>query len=501
MEKRVIAILTLLLFVGGLNTSYVSNAAPTKKHRISLERLAGGILIRFNQNEVYGPQFDDEAEEILQARESAYRAAFESERGVKLRHVMTTPRGEVSLLDVATQDVEWQLELLKADPRVDTACPNWDVECGPNPEPTGGSVHSQSVGGNATGKDGVVVMGSLDSGVRQADFQGSLYSVGFTVLDGVVTNTPEEDPSQRHGSAVAGIMTLNVQNGATLGGKDYKALIFPIRCVKPNGQGSAADLDTSARMFVDIAETDSRVRVLNLSLGDAGYDPFLEETLGEFFSIGGVVSAGAGNGGSAGVGRNLTSTPLYPGGYFQRLPMAVVAAANQGHVVLSSDYYDGTTTWAQGVGVDTGIGMSLSGTSAASPVVASGLGLRLLMGDSAAAALQAVAYSADQDSELAGKVIDGGGLYSLSNLIKTTFWVNRVRPPVTLDLNKVKAGKFTGFISDPALKIYVLGYPDMVIEVGLDGFFVKKQPGFTHTPVRVGCPAGYAVSSAKVKGL
>lgn len=516
----VLAIIVVGSFLPPHLPGYAEQAKRKEEHHLDPGSLAGGILLRFaqeSQRDSFGPLLDSDQEsgEVLQAREQKRRSAFETERGVQLEHITATPKGDVYKLNVDAANVERTMSELEQDPRVAQASPNWLVRGGPNPTTTAPdgpneaqSFRSSSVA--ATGSDGVIVAGFLDGGLKQSNFQGDLWTGvgpdgnpanGFTILNGVRTNTPEEDPAYVHGDATAGILRLNFQRGSQMVGRDYHVQFLMIRMLKPDSFGSSADLVASAQLFLQYARTDATIRVLNMSLIEFGYNPFLEEALTEFFSLGGVWVASAGNG-MANQGRNLTPSPRYPGGYALRSPGAVVAATEpNGTPTVWSDYYNRTTTWAVGVGVNSGLGLFLSGTSASAPQVAAGAALRKVTGESAAMALQAIAYSARHRDDLAGRVIDGGGTYDLENLLTGTAWLGQLKPPVSLEVYKAKPGKVTGLIGDPALQVFVIGYPNLEVAVQSDGFFVKKHPGFTRTPAWFAAPDGVAVTSARVKGF
>ncbi|MEK6284334.1 MAG: S8/S53 family peptidase [Acidobacteriota bacterium] len=521
--KRVISVFAIIL-IGGLGSPHLSGFAEQaqRKERQHLDprSLAGGILLRFAQDpepDSFGPFLDSDQEhvEVLQAREQKRRSEFEAEHGVQLEHITETPRGDIYKLDVDAANVERTMSELEQDPRVAQASPNWLVRGGPNPTTTPPEDWSEAQGFrpssvSATGSDGTIVAGFFDGGLKQSDFEGDLWTGigpdgnpanGFTILNGVQSNTPEEDPAYVHGDATAGILRLNFQRGNQMIGRDYQVQFLMIRMLRPDSFGSSADLVASAQLFLQYARTDATIRVLNMSLIEFGYNPFLEEALTEFFFLGGVWVASAGNGLNS-QGRNLTLSPRYPGGYALRSPGAVVAATERnGTPTVWSDYYNRTTTWAVGVGVNSGLGLFLSGTSASAPQVAAGAALRKVMGESAATVLQAVAYSAHPRDDLAGRVIAGGGAYDLENLITGTTWLGQLKQPVTLQVNKAKPGKVTGQISDPALRVFVIGYPNLNVEVQPDGFFARKNPGFTHTPAWFAVPDGFAAAFAKVKGF
>jgi hypothetical protein len=473
---------------------------------------ARGILLRFSQHDPNGPGDNDEPQQVLRERQERYKEEFEAERGLQLHRVTDTTIGEVYLMTTDATSVEQELNNLKGDSRIDNACPNYVTHEGPPPttEPPTGYIQPDSVTAPnaATGRDGLITVACLDAGLNQDDFSGDLWTDptdpsihGFTILNGITANTPQEDSRDPHGSAVSGIVRLNFQRGAQATGKDFKALILMIRVIDYTGLVSSADELAGARLVLAHAKTDASIRVLNLSLGDGGYDPFLEETLTEFFSIGGVTSAAAGNGDN-GHGRNLTGAPLYPGGFCLRVPMATSSAVDQiNQPTVWSDYYNLTTTWAVGVGVDSGLRLFLSGTSATAPQVAAGLGLRLLLGDPPAGALQAVIYSAGHRDDLDGRVIPGGGVYNLTNLVTGNAWATQIKFPTILAIDKAKAGKIMGSISDPSLKVDVIGYPDLLIQVQEDGSIIRKNAGLTHSPVWMAAPLGWAVVSHTVKGL
>ncbi len=525
LKTRLLVVLAAVILVGGLAASYVNvNAKPINNNQRSAKRqyldpskLAGGVLIRFSQDpdpKEIGPFLDEEQSEILQARERTRRDEFIAERGMAFRHVIDSSRGEVLKFDVPANQVEATLEELEQDPRIDKVTPVTIGRVGPHPtsEPpevyqVQQAVRPQEV---STGTDGKITTAFLDSGLRQSDFTDNLWTApknsasdldvhGFTILDGVTTNTPEED-TLRHGSATSGILRKNFIAGAQILGKDYKIQVFMIRMIHPNGSGNSDDLLAGIRKILDYANIDQTIRLINMSLGSFGYDPFMEELLAEFVSMGGQVVTSAGNG-SQGVGRDLTSNPGYPGGYGIRIPLGVISGTNlMGRPAVWSDYYANmTTTWAPGEGVDSGLLLWLSGTSASAPYVAATAALRLLMGDSPGLALQSVIFSAKPDNDLLGKVKPGGGIFDPNNLLIGA-GSPLLRPPTQLTFDKAKTGKVVGSSTDRNT-IYVAGRFDVEITPKPDLSFKKGSLGLTKTPSYFCVPDGYAVREQRIKGL
>jgi hypothetical protein len=520
---------TIVLLLQALYVPY-AGANPQFRSTLQTKRqadrshLAGGVLVRFSQDpnpDEVGPFLNQEPIELLRFRQESRKLQFETTRQTALQHIFDSSRGEVLRMDVPVDQVEATVEDLELNPDVEKIAPVFLYEALPEPTTQAPDGYKPPVKLEEATPASVskATIGFIDAGINLSDFSAQdLWSDladqsvhGYTVLNKVITTTPQESGGNRHGSGVFGIAKLTYQHGATIAnvGSSFQGLM--VNVYGPNHLASSDDIDVGYKLILDKAKADFTLRTINMSIGDFNfYDPFWEEMAAEFSSIGGITTTAAGNGVN-GVGKNidLTVNPFFPASSSYRVAKVVSVAAVQpsesgGYIPTAwTNYGSMVTTYGLGVGVDAGISLFLTGTSAAAPQVASEVALLLASGRPAADVMQALIFSADPNSDIPSgvKVIQGGGVMNLQNALVTQVWVQQIRTPATLSLGKVKPGKLLGSISDPTLSVYLAGYLNVTISVQSDGSFTKKNPGLDHSPVWASAPLGWVVTSGRVKGL
>lgn len=199
-----------------------------------------------------------------------------------------------------------------------------------------------------------VVLGILDTGVdlNHPDLNDHLLA-GYDFVDG---DTVPQDTAG-HGTHVAGIANAESNNGLGVAGVAWDARMLPVRIIGPFGATSA----NIANGLIYAA--DNGVKIVNMSLGGAGWVQVERDAVNYAAARGVVIFASAGNDGAT------TNFVNYPASYDHVISVANTTNLNQrassssynefvdiaapGSVIYST-YYDDTYTY-------------LSGTSMASP--------------------------------------------------------------------------------------------------------------------------------------
>lgn len=229
--------------------------------------------------------------------------------------------------------------------------------------------------------------------------QGDLHGWDF------VTESSEIKDEQGHGTAVAGIIAAEGNNGAGITGVMWRASLMSLRVLDNTGTGDVAN----AVEAVDYA-VEHGAQVINLSWGTNGESMVLKDAIDRAIKRNVVVVCSAGNG-----GRDLETSPYYPAS-FDLKDLITVAA---------TDNFDQPATWsnwgarqvtvaAPGVDILTtqrgGGFWTVTGTSAAAPVVSGIAGLLKTAKPAAntGAIARAISNGARKITSLAGKVSSGG---------------------------------------------------------------------------------------------
>jgi subtilisin family serine protease len=297
---------------------------------------------------------------ILVAYSPAGLAEADSiERRLGLSRVATIPQLDVHVLGAASSiGVAPALAALRADPRVNHAEPEGVVRAlqVPNDELWSSQwspvrTHAPRAWDLTTGSAGIVVA-IVDTGIdpTQPDLRGKLVS-GYDYVNG----DPDPSDDNGHGTAVAGVVGADSNNGIGVAGYCWGCRLMPVKVLDAGGIGS-----TTALAQGIVWATDHGARVINVSLGSSTDDATVAAAAQYARMHGVLVIAAAGN--------NSSSILEYPAA----LPDVVSVSAsdesdrlygfsNSG-AALAAPGDNSTTSWGGGY-------ESFLGTSSAAPVV------------------------------------------------------------------------------------------------------------------------------------
>ncbi|MFZ0063197.1 MAG: S8 family peptidase, partial [Pyrinomonadaceae bacterium] len=338
----------------------------------------------------------------------------------------------VEVLDLpAGQDPVLAAVQLRLNPQVEFAEPNFVIEksdltpndpsfneqwalsnTGQNGGQFGSDIAAPSAWQTTTGSQATVVA-VIDSGIDfthpdlttnewtnpQPSSSGDLNGWDYIRDNGTIMD------EQGHGTAIAGIIAAQGDNGTGISGVMWRASLMSLRVLDNTGTGDVAD----AVEAIDYASTHG-AQVINISWGTSGESLILKEAIERAISRGVIVVCSAGNN-----SQNVDSTPYYPASF--NIPDLIVVA--------SSDNFDQLASWsnwgadrvtiaAPGTNILTtrmGGGYWLTtGTSASAPLVSGVAGLIKSVRPAANSGQVETALSngARQIVSLAGKVSAGG---------------------------------------------------------------------------------------------
>ena len=401
-----------------------SHRAPASPPAIEDAQRPGELLMRFR------------ADASEQRRDAVVTAAG-ARRGHRLRG-----GSQVEKIDLtAGQDLASVVAQLSADPAVEFAEPNFTVhseQSAPNDQRFGeqwalrnsGQAGGQS--GADIGADGAwrattgapeTVIAVLDSGVdfthldlarnrwanarervngRDDDHDG--FTDDLYGWDWIADSNQAVDQNG-HGTAVAGIIAAEGNNGRGVAGVLWRASLMSLRVLDQTGTGDVA----AAVEAIDYAAAHG-AQVINISWGTDAESVALKDSITRAGARGVLVVCAAGNS-----GRNADGTPYYPAAF--ELPNIVAVAA--------TDSADNLTVWsnwgvvhvavgAPGVNILTtkrgGSYWTVSGTSAAAPLVSGVAGLVKTVNPAldAPGVRAAIIGGARRVVQLDGKVSSGG---------------------------------------------------------------------------------------------
>jgi subtilisin family serine protease len=330
--------------------------------------------------------------------------ALERELGAEVVARIGPLRADV--LRLGGGDVGGVLALLRADPRVRYAELDAVVHAlrVPNDEllPTQWSItktHAEQAWDASTGSSEVVVA-IVDTGVdaSQPDLRGKLVA-GYDYVNN------DQDPSDDngHGTAVAGIVAANTDNGIGVAGYCWACRLMPVKVLGADGTGFASGLAQGI-----VWATDHGARVINASLGSTVDDLTLAAAAQYAWVHGVLVVAAAGN--------ESSPAPDYPA----VLPNVLSVSASDENDQLYSFSNTGARVAAPGENSTTAPGsgyVSFLGTSSAALVVSgiAGLAFSLVPGATPAQVEQAIEQSAVAIPRVvSGRVDAYGTLHALA---------------------------------------------------------------------------------------
>jgi uncharacterized repeat protein (TIGR01451 family) len=204
---------------------------------------------------------------------------------------------------------------------------------------------------------GSAVVAVLDTGVDAShpDLDGNIVA-GTSFVAGSSWSTD----ANGHGTAMAGIVAAETNNGAGVAGVGYAGVsVMPVTVLGPDGSGSDSDIIEGV-----VWAADHGADVILMSFSATGYSSALQAAVDYAWSHGVVLVAAAGNDGS--------SANTFPAG---DAGVIGVSATDQNDALAAfSNYGESVFLGAPGTSI-TALGGSISGTSAAAAHVAGAAGL------------------------------------------------------------------------------------------------------------------------------
>ncbi|MEZ4359016.1 MAG: S8 family serine peptidase [Kofleriaceae bacterium] len=418
--------------------------------------------------------------------------------------------------------VEAALELLRKDPTVKYAEPNYIVHAFATPNDarfnelwgmnntgqTGGTadadIDAVEAWDNSVGSSEIVV-GVVDTGVdyNHEDLAANIWTNpgeipgngidddGNGVIDDVhgfnaITNGGDPLDDNDHGSHCSGTIGGVGGNGIGVAGVNWEVSIMAIKFLSAGGSGTTADAIEGIDYAVGRKNAGVNLRVLSNSWGGGGFSQALADSIQAANDADILFVAAAGNAGS-----NNDATPSYPASY--DIPNVVAVAATDHNDALASFSNFGATTvdlGAPGVAVlSTTVGNTysvFSGTSMATPHVSGAAALVLSANQTLTTAelKDVLMNSGDAIPALAGKTVSGKRLNVASAL-------DAAGPPVprfnmgaspasrvlsqgestTYDVDVTVVAGFTGDValavtSEPAINATITANPAVIAAPG-----------------------------------
>jgi subtilisin family serine protease len=360
-----------------------------------------------------------------------------TDAGVRLVDTLRLARTDV----VVARDPSRALRVLRADPDVAYAEPDWTVHAFAAPDLTGVQWPLNNTGQpTPTGGNPATVSGTPGADMNVTDAwsiskgSGQMVAVVDSGIwadhpdlhanvapgyDWVDKDTDATDVTG-HGTHVAGIIAALYESSSTgIAGVAPRARVLPLRVLGPTGSGEVAN---AAQAF-DFAG-DQGVRVVNASFGHTGYSTPEYQAIHDHPNTLFVVAAGN-------TGTNNDTTPVYPCAY--NLPNIICVGASDDRDQLPSYSNYGAATvdiFAPGDKIlstgalgSEGWGYAIAdGTSAAAPHVAGEAALLWAVNPrlSPVDVQNQILQTADAKPAFAGKSVTGARANALSALTFTT---------------------------------------------------------------------------------
>ena len=299
--------------------------------------------------------------------------------------------GEVELLRVSAPSVQAAAALLRSDPAVEYAEPNWIyTHAAPNdpsladqwaldnrgqrvsgytgtPDADIDAVEAWSTVGRATG----VYVGVLDEGIdwthpdlgagpggpvwtnpfdpvdgRDNDGNGYVDDVrgwDFAGNDNTVYDGSALDPEvDAHGTHVAGTLGARTNNGAGIAGVSPGVIMIPAKFLAPGG-GTTANAIRALDYLTDLKLRHGlNIVATNNSWSGGGFSQALLDAIGRAARADILFIAASGNGGADAIADNSDNVPVYPSGY----DTTGVAGYDAVLAVTATDSRDALPPWA-----------------------------------------------------------------------------------------------------------------------------------------------------------
>jgi RHS repeat-associated protein len=230
-----------------------------------------------------------------------------------------------------------------------------------------------------------------------------------------VDDTGEIKDEHGHGTAIAGIIAAQGNNGVGVSGVMWRAGLMSLRVLDNTGTGDIA----TAVEAIDYATTHG-AQVINLSWGTAGNSIALKAALERAIRRNVVVVCSAGNSSS-----DIDAAAYYPASFNLKNLISVAASDTSDRLVSWSNWGPNTVSVAApGTNLLTtqrgGGYWNVTGTSAAAPIVSGIAGLLKAAKPQAPATVlvKAIADGARPTASLAGKVSSGGVVDATAALLK-----------------------------------------------------------------------------------
>lgn len=176
------------------------------------------------------------------------------------------------------------------------------------------------------------------NGVSGVDDDGNGIVDDFAGFD-FLTGSPISLDQNGHGTLVASIIGGGYNNGLGGYGVCPAAAVMPLRVLDQFGKGGAPKFALASDIAVAVAYAATNgARVINLSLGGAGFTQTEQNLYASVSAMGILLVAAAGNGGADGRGDNIDFTPVYPASYAVPSMIGVAAQDRSGGLAPFSNF-------------------------------------------------------------------------------------------------------------------------------------------------------------------
>jgi subtilisin family serine protease len=361
------------------------------------------VLVRFETHTTAG------AENAVLARASARRLSTIGRLGVTVAAVPAGREkaalqklGASSLVAYAERDGRVRADdVTTNDPYLNTS--SWQIA-----QPKFPAAWSMTTGSSST------IVAVLDSGVDSGHEDFGMFVTGHNFVDGG-SNTTDDNG---HGTAVAGIIAAQGNNGKGVAGVCWRCRIMPVKVLGADNTGTWGDVADGV-----IWATDHGAKVINMSLGLPTGSRSIADAVRYAEKRNVVVVASSGN--------ENSSAPDYPAAYAGVISVGAVDETGTRYSVSNGNIPGGNwgsnygpwvavdapgcanSTWPANSAHPSGQYTYFCGTSAAAPFVSglAGLALSYVPSASATETVEAVESAAHQtsDSNSAHGLIDAPG--------------------------------------------------------------------------------------------